>query len=350
MLPELLLAATLWSSHVPNGGRAAALAAAPSNPRILYAGFPYASSESLPTPEASASVSRVVVQPGNPRNLFASTAETFTGFRWDGRIFRSLNGGVSWDPIPDPSPQGRHMIAVDTDGTLIATAYGEQSVYRLPPGGNAFEVVNRSFDVWVQDVASDSAGAIYVLTERLLHRTRDGGLTWEGLYAGGKTMQISPSNPDIIYVTNFRSILWTRDGGATWQQSTQEMLDGPVVPAPSNPSVVYGVFRTGEIGRQYHRIGRSDNDGGNFTGKGVPSENARVSALAVDPDDWRRIWVATQDGLFLSTDAALTFQDANGNLPTRSIRWITIRDGTIHLGTDQGVWSMRGPARRRAVR
>ena len=108
------------------------------------------------------------------------------------------------------------------------------------------------------------------------------------------------------------------DGGAHWQPRTDAL--GEVLPiaaigfAPSQPARVYAA--TGDYALDLFPgpgLLRSDDGGGSWTLRLADELGGRTaSAIAVDPADADRLWVATHDGLFVSDDGGATAQQLMG--------------------------------------
>jgi photosystem II stability/assembly factor-like uncharacterized protein len=323
----------------------------------LYAtDFPYGASAALPVPDAATNVVRVAVQPGDPRMLFAASSDAYNGSTSDGRVFRSTNGGLSWEPIADPSPEARNRLAVDAAGDLYAARSSSAQLYRLPKGGQAFEPIAQPFKSIQEVVAHPSqAGVVYVMdSQNGLQVTRDGGRTWEQL-AGpwGRSMAIDPIDPRTFYLVGWSSI-------AKYEYDLPPIgidvpnLEGPLVVSRANPSVLYAVFQVGP-GTLGQLVGRSDDAAKSWRRMPAPSPDDYITAIAADPRDAMTVWVGTtRGGLHVSTNGGATWTDANANLPTRVIHSIAFdEDGrAMHVGTDRGVWTMQlAPAgKRRSAR
>jgi photosystem II stability/assembly factor-like uncharacterized protein len=132
----------------------------------------------------------------DPRIIFVGAAS--------GGVFRSLNNGVTWEPV------------FDADGTAlsigdIAIAPSDRNIVWVGTG----EANNRQTSTWGDGV----------------YRSLDGGSTWRnmGLHdtqSIGRVV-IDPHDPRIVFVAaaghlfgpnEQRGLYRTRDGGATWQK------------------------------------------------------------------------------------------------------------------------------------
>lgn len=314
----------------------------------LYASdFAYATSARLPVADSATTITRVVVQPGDPRRLFATSSVSITASPTRGRIHRSTDGGLSWTTIEDPNPEARPLIAVDAAGDLFAAPRTlTPSLYRLPRDGNAFERLPQTFPSSIVDIVADPVrpGVVYVLTfVNGVYETRDSGATWQRVNWGGASTQslaIDPANPDILY--------GVVSGGA--YKVIEEVpfglnapnISGPIVVSPVRPSTLYALFETVPFSGK-HLVGRSDNAGERWQITTTPSPDDTILAIAADPRDAMTVWISTgKRGLLVSRDGGNSWLDANANLPTRLIFSIAFDDQgrAMHVGTNRGVWTM----------
>jgi photosystem II stability/assembly factor-like uncharacterized protein len=312
--------------------------------------FPAGTASLLDTHDAATTIERIVADPGDPLRLFASTIDAYP----NGRIFRSKTGGLSWERIDGPDLNVMRLLSADAAGDLYATHSGGAGLYRLRRDGQAFETLPNLLSPGIYGMVADPtrAGTVYVIANGGLLRTRDGGMTWDETYLGDEWpfhLIHHPTRPDVVIATGLYVLYRTTDG-SHYEQLPIPENDGAFAFAPSRTTVLYGAFRN-PPGHGIHILGRSDDGGKTWTLRTGPI-TGRITALTVDPHDDNRVWAATPDGIYLTTDAGLTWTDATDDLPTRAVQSLTLDPlrGTLHLGTDRGVWSRFRPGRRRAVR
>ncbi len=240
-----------------------ALAVAPSNPNIIYAG----SGEGLHRPDLSVGdgvyksidagktwkhvgladaqqIPQIVVDPKNPDRVFAAVLGHPYGANEQRGIFRSLDGGKSWDRVLYKNPNvGASDVEIDpTNPDIVYAALLEE---RLAPWEDKNE---------------------YAGTGGGLFKSSDGGKSWRQL-AGGLPknavqldVAIAPSRTSRLYVTlatteeseygsgKGNGLYRSDDAGATWTSVTTDdrplsKIGGgdlmvPVVD-PKNPDLVY---------------------------------------------------------------------------------------------------------------
>lgn len=265
-----------------------------------------------------------------------------------GGIFKSMDQGITWDPIFDDaaslaigdmaiSTSNPEMIYVGTGeansggGSL---AYDGIGVYKSRDRGDTWEHIGLEGVGSIGRVAIDpmDENKVFVAAmgrlfggnpERGIFRTEDGGDSWEHVLSlsdttGGIDLAIHPTNSDIVFAAMWErsrrpndiiyggetsGIYRSKDGGDTW-----ELLENglPTLPdskgrmaiaiAPTNPDKVY-VFVADKIGFT-EGIYVSDDGGDSWTN--IPSEGIQdvsfqwwFGKLFVSPVDENDIYIAS---------------------------------------------------------
>jgi len=275
-----------------------AIAVAPSDPSILYLGSGegnnsrssywgdgvYKSTDEGETwtnvglPE-SHHIGRIVVHPTNPDIVYVAALGHLYSENDERGLYKSTNGGRSWDRVLGPQVEGRRIGVVDMvmdpsdPNTLYAASYDK---VRLPytfdlagPGSRLYKTTDGGSN-WIQigqglpegmlgrigvDVYQRDPNILYVTIENAnkegmsdddrreellnhessrgmiggeIYRSNDGGLTWdraspEGQSIGGGPAYyygqiiIDPNDPESVHVMSAAS--WgTSNGGETWDR------------------------------------------------------------------------------------------------------------------------------------
>lgn len=198
-------------------------------------------------------ITDVEVPSNNPTTYFVGSAS--------GGIFRTVNSGISWDPVFD----GQITLAVGdidiskTNNSLILVGTGEPNggggstsldgngVYISTDGGDSWQSKGLTNVGSISKVIIDPSdsnimyagamGSLYAQTvNRGVYKSTDGGETWNNiLFVSDKTgvidMAINPVNPSIIYAATWErtrtpitrvyggetsNIYKSIDGGLTW--------------------------------------------------------------------------------------------------------------------------------------
>jgi photosystem II stability/assembly factor-like uncharacterized protein len=309
----------------------------------------------------SGRVSDVEVVLSDPSIIFVGSAT--------GGVFRSRDGGVTWDPVFDDQPVlGIGSVAVfQPDPDLVWAGTGEgnprnsagvgDGIFRSRDGGDSWERVGLEGSERIHRVLTHPTDPDVVYAGvmgpawsdgdvRGVYRTRDGGDTWERvLYVDEGTgvgeIVMDPSNPDKIFAAmwDFRrepwffrsggpgSGLWvTEDGGDTWEERTAahglpsgELGRMGIAVAASNPNVVYALVEA-----ERSVLLRSDDGGRNFRtvndSPGIASRPFYYADLRVDPLDEDRLY-----SLYSSASVS-----ENGGESFRTVVRSAIIHGDVH--------------------
>ena len=245
-----------------------AIAVAPSNPNVIYAGSGeadmrsqigfgdgvYKSTDAGKTWKNvglrdSRQIARIVVAPYTPDTVYVAVLGHAYGPNAERGVFRSTNGGATWQKILDRGPDvGAVDLAFDPENprVLYATVWNGKrppwSVYAPieGPGSGMFKSTNGG-DNWTQlsghglpadgrrsGVATASGHRVYALIDAPrdggLYRSDDAGENWtrvssdprltsRGWYFSGIT--VDPKNPDLVYVPNV-ALYRSSDGGKSF--------------------------------------------------------------------------------------------------------------------------------------
>ena len=255
--------------HVASIG---AIALAPSDPNIIYAGTGeadirsslssgdgiYKSSDAGKTwrnigLRDSKQIGRILVDPKNPDIVFVAVLGHAYGPNPERGVYRSRDGGQTWQKILDKGPEiGAVDLAFEPENPQVIYATTWQT-FRPPwsqygpverPGGGLFKSSDGG-DHWSQitghglpaggwkrsgiAVARGTAGhRVYALIDSTagtgLYRSDDSGATWtrpsddtrvDGRSWYFSSVTVDPNNPDIVYLPN-TGIYKTVDGGKTF--------------------------------------------------------------------------------------------------------------------------------------
>ena len=290
-----------WLANGPPGASVYAIAPAPSNPSVVYAGTGRGvwrgerGGESWQPASAGLPVDRVqalAVDPADANVVYAGTL-TPGGVPSVG-IFKSTDGGTSWaaantglfDPFTGIEPLDVPALSIDPTNPAIILA------------GTRFSEIFRSTD----------AGATWT------PRTQGGA----GLGLETTDFARDPSDPQRIYAATTLGLLLSTDGGDNWDLFGDEGITlFTIAVDPASPSTIYAGNVNG------FGVGKSTNSGANWTDANGNLPSVEVNGVTFFPPilsvdvapDGSAVYVATQtDGIFKSTDGGATWTAVNAGL------------------------------------
>jgi len=316
--------------------------------------------------------------------LYAATAT--------GGVWKSTNGGASWDPITDRDLGVGAMGAVavaPSDPNVVWVGTGEANnsrshsygdgVYRSTDAGQSFEHrgLRSSQHVARIVVHPTDANTVFVAAQgplwgaggdRGIYRTTDGGATWEAVlsvdeFTGGTDIVMDPSDPDVIYAAMLQrerraysyigggpgsGVYKSDDGGDSWTELTTGLPTGDLgrigldVCATLPQTVFATVEGPGEAQGSY----RSDDSGETWRKtSGISSLPWYFGQIRVDPNDCETVYHLGV-GLQRSEDGAVTWGGVgSGPHADQHALWINPENSHhLVLGNDGGVYVSRDRA------
>ncbi len=182
--------------------------------------------------------------PGNPNVVYAAAwkaeRKPWTiisgGSQEEGGIYKSVNGGKSWQKLEKGLPQGtigKIDLAVSRVDSSILYAVieapeGEQGLYKSENQGESFthvsddiRLVNRPFYYTNVELDPTNPDIVFSNANPLIKST-DGGKTWRFMpvpHGDNHDIWLNPNNPDILIQANDGGANVSFNGGKTW--STQ---------------------------------------------------------------------------------------------------------------------------------
>ncbi len=279
-----------WTEEGPGnmGGRINTVAVHPSNEDIVYVGFSIggvfkttdggASWNPIFDDQLFLAIGHIVIDPNNPETIYVGTGDpNISGRPFIGNgIFKSVDGGQTWQHLGLTEQRiiSKIILHPTEPNTIYAATMG------LP-----FERNNK----------------------RGLYKTTDGGLTWEQiLFVNQETgiidLVIDPSNPDVIYAAGWNRIRnnsesfvtgldarihKTTDGGNTWTILGNGLPLGNfsrtgLAISTTNPQKLYALYVDSTY--NLHHVYKTENGGNNWSV--VPTETNGLDASALGGFGW----------------------------------------------------------------
>jgi photosystem II stability/assembly factor-like uncharacterized protein len=351
-------------------------ALAPSDPRFVYAegaGGSFRSTngglawEPMETPDG---IIKLAVHPTSPETIWAVTELWYTR----PALWRSDDGGHHWEPIwiyrkirtllvdpgePDslwagaeggivrifdrgarrrffPVSQGEDVISLAFDATDRRVLYagtgwndrttagypGRQGgVWRSPDRGRTWQQGIRG--MIATEIQAVVAPAPDRIVAALLGRgpvLSDGrGSPWaagdHGVERDIHDLLADPAAPDILWAATWDGVFRSEDGGQTWTAASEGLTPHPILSwryctsLALDPTVPGGLWVASWSGL-FHSA-----DGARTWARVTSLPEAAFDAVAVDPNDPRKVWVASEGGgalpgVFRSEDGGATWQES----------------------------------------
>jgi photosystem II stability/assembly factor-like uncharacterized protein len=338
----------------------------PDDPDVVYAGGGGPAGEILfkstngaktwvnITDKMGSAIRSIALSPDDPETLFV-------GVFYHLRIYKSLDGGVTWAPSGAGIPKETIVQALAVDPLDPAVVYAglglapNSSLYRSTDGGESWSPSGAGLVTSdVNDIVVDPLhpGVVYVTAIfDGLFKSTDGGATWFHLDAGptgATTLEMDPNDPATIYTSRKAGlagenlgVFKSTDAGVTWKQYLEGMTGGVVDAVafdPTNPDIVYAGFQS-----QDPRIYKSVDGGLHWVPyrMGIPGP-VIFTDLAIDPAHPNTLYATSQGpgGLLKSTNAGRSWRVSNVGLPGGSPWDVAIdpTDSSHLIVADEGVY------------
>ena len=287
----------------------------------------------------------------NPNIAYAGSANA---------VYRSEDGGHTWQLVSGgesgwgaPGVRAGFPIDFQVDprdpNRIFANNYGGGN-FLSTDGGRTWGIASKGYTgAQVRDIAVDptDAGRVYAAARSGLFVSDDGGDEWVGLnYAPAVSLEwyvvaVDPTDPStglragsrhVLAANNWNGvILQSHDGGQKWEAASSRPADNmswrAIAFAPSDLKTVYaGTSAFYSAGTFDSRMSAGgvyvSHDGGASwrAANDSTSQDANVTALAVDPRDPQTVYAATGNhGLLKTTDGGGSWTALNEGLPREPV-------------------------------
>ncbi|MEM6396460.1 MAG: hypothetical protein AAF741_08940 [Bacteroidota bacterium] len=327
----------------------------------------------------SGRVTSIDVNPDDTDIIYAGTAS--------GGLWRSTNGGTNWEPIfDDQRVLSIGAVAVsDANPAIVWAGTGEGNprnsanygggIYRSLDGGDTWEMMGLEKTRTIHRILIDPSDPNHVYVgaqghqwgphpERGVYKTTDGGKNWEQVLfvdegTGIADLVMDPTNPNKLIAATWTfdrdpwffnsggegSGIWlTHDGGENWTRIEKKdgLPKGPLgriglAIAPSKPNIVYalieaeknGLYKSTDGGKKWSLVSQ----------KNIGNRPFYYAEIYVDPQNENRIY-NLWSYVSKSEDGGKTFKtimDYGNNVhPDHHAMWIDPNDPSYLINGNDG--------------
>ncbi len=268
------------------------------------------------------SLNALAVAPGNPNIIYAGNSSGF---------YRSIDAGASWTKT-SPGLQSVDSIAIDPTNSSVVYA-GATGLFKTTDGGNNWTTLNiPANDARVGTIVFDPAtpSTIYAGSNAGVFRSTDSGSTWTTLNNFGApnapfvtSLAIDPTAPATIYAgTSGSGLFKTTNGGNSWTPINNGITTG----FGGNPAVVDDIVIDSSNSSTLYinvvgKINQSTNGGNSWAQVNNSAVLGGINAMVGDRTNPSTLYVGTVGGgVIKTTDGGTSWTKVNNGLWTGIIR------------------------------
>ena len=229
-------------------------------------------------------------------------ADTSSIYGAKNRIYRTMDGGRTWNAVAGRLPYSVSLLVVDPAAPTTVYASNLADLFKSTDAGDSWVKLtypkkNNYLPSWLT-IDPTNSERLFLITgfqPSQLFRSVDGGATWQQLPTGSsvynaKTIAIDPNNPMVVYSAgSFENVFRSLDGGDNWTQLlpgvSPHFVDAKL--RVDSASVLYAVTASG--------IYRSSDRGETYTLVPAPN-NGYLYDLQVDPLDTSHLVASINGG------------------------------------------------------
>jgi hypothetical protein len=262
-----------------------------------------------------------------------------------GNFFELLGGDGGW-MVVDPREAGH-----------IYASYQFGGMYRFRNG--TYRNVSPPFrpqdsgGIWMVYITIDphNSNTVYTANQRV-YRTKNDGVSWDALTpvldgSPVSAIEVAPANSKVVYVgTENGGFFRTLNGGSTWSANLASgTLPGVMITRiETAPGDARDVFITlANFGNRH--VFRSIDSGSSW----IDIDQGKLPdvphhALLVRPDAPTELYVCSDAGVHVTTDAGLTWLNATKNLPNVMVVDLVYQESTKSLFAatyGRSIWQLR---------
>ncbi|MBI3620739.1 MAG: hypothetical protein HY208_00925 [Nitrospirae bacterium] len=289
-----------------------------------------------PPPLNDIFVSRLAIDSNHPNTIYVVTTYSIG-------LLKSADGGAHWALMNNgiKSYSLYHFAVHPKQPDLVYLGAGGGGLYKSTDGGGHWIEMNdglQDTDIGQMFLHPNDPERIYVVTATGVHRSPDGGRTWERWNQGDdfttsqefQSIIIVPGRSDRLFLASKRGLYMRAEGDPSWRLASKD-LEGKLISAlavdPNGPNgrrLYAAVLRDGQTllgGGLYI----SDDGGAKWKRVGAGIEKDWIRVIRLDPKDSKRVYLATSNrGVLASSDGGESWKEANAGLTATDIRTLEL--------------------------
>lgn len=249
-----------------------------------------------------ASVRSLVIDPQNPSTLYAVVdgLAFFSGkgltVELEGGLFKSTDGGGSWNIVVLGSPQSFDIdvLAIDPQNPRTLYVGTNNGILKSADGGAGWSPVNSGLPPFATGLPPYPDGSPYFFADSIV---------------------IDPRQPDTVYAAIHNDpfgsrIFKTTNGGASWSDAGSGLAERTLVRSlqidPQIPATLYAGTSVG--------VFKSTDGGTRWSAANSGLTAIVITDVAIDPRNANTLYAATSVGMTKSTDGGTNWSPPNSGV------------------------------------
>ena len=213
----------------------------------------------------------------------------------------------------------------DNGGIYVSNDNGSSSafVHNLPYGLQPNQLV----------VSSTNADLVYAATGQGIYKSSDAGASWQWAstnleHTYIKALSIDPTNDQVLYAATHVGVYATADGGGTWTLASDPLdinaIEIQRLAITSDGTTLFGATNDHGVVRSLDKAMTWEWDDTGLT-------TYTTSDVAIDPTDGNVVYLATNTGVWKSTDKGSSWIRASHTLPYPGTHQLGISQDGQHI-------------------
>jgi hypothetical protein len=330
-----------WKQKLDGGGQAVA---AGSSSKRVYIGGAWVSEDGgenwITTSGPAGQVWSLAIDPKDDLKAYAGTGDD-GGVTYNGRVFRTVDGGKNWEPTSITQDQCIKSVAVDPNNSKNIWAIGGQcakpttdsTIYLSEDSGVTF-TLKKTFSgspTEVSQVVIDGNGVVYAAGNGVWVSS-NGIQAFEKTHSGGVSHMVIDPVSGQVHVDGYHT-----SNGIVWYSDTPSLpspLPGLFGIAPFNASLMFAPSGQG--------IQRTTDAGISWGEANTGIHEVLVTQVTADPYNQSVLYATSQNGFARRTDNGTKwkFPILMGGMARNSWAVVAhpVKSGIIYVGDGPRVW------------
>jgi len=267
---------------------------------------------------SASEVTDLVFQPGNSSIVYAAA---------DTGLFKSTDGGATWNAFPTTPKLTINKLAIDSTNTTVIYAAATGGMFKSTDGGNNFTAINNGFAGNGDRILIDPVTPTTLYGTNLsntVFRSVDAGASWTSTSIADVTrineLVVDPNTPATLYAATNKGVSKSTNSGASWTTSDLGLGFSVFVNDITIDKTNNAVYAATDIG-----LVKTMNGGSTWTNLSESLNKgtfAFTDNVAIDPTNSSVLYIFTSIGLQKTINGGAIWTTADTGFPHSQFTFI----------------------------